>query len=117
MPFVLFDVDGVVVDYDGKLRPGARELMIGFAAMGYEIRMWSGNGCEHASDVAEKYDLPCESFTTKPPYPMTRTSVVNVMAGTPSLQFDDDYSEYVGDWPFVHIHCAGKMPGRTKKVK
>lgn len=117
MGFVLFDTDGVVVDYDGNLRPGVRDLMAGFAAMGYEIRMWSGNGCEHASDVAEQFDLPCESFITKPAYPMTHNSVVKVMGGTPLLQFDDDSTEYVGDWSFIHVKCEGKMPGRKAKVK
>lgn len=112
---MLLDTDGVVIDYQGELRPGIRDLMYGFIRFGFEIRMWSGVGYRHAADVAAKHCLPCDSFTTKPDYPMTRESVVAATKGVPAIQFDDDPSEYVGDWPFIHIHCDGKMPGRTAK--
>ena len=116
MPFVLLDTDGVVVDYDGNLRPGVREVMSGLIAMGWTIKMWSGNGSRHALEVAKQFDLPCKSFTTKPEYPMTRESVVKAMKGVPAIQFDDDATEYVGDWPFLLVTCKGKMPGRTAKA-
>ena len=114
-PFVLFDTDGVVIDYYGVLRPGIFQLMSGFWAMGYEVRMWSGAGAQHAMEVADEWHLPCESFTTKPDYPMTREAVVAVLDGVPAIQFDDDATEYVGDWPFLLIACDGQMPGRTAK--
>ena len=117
MAFILFDTDGVVIDYFGCERPGIRDLMVGFTKMGYEIRMWSGAGREHAAEVAQQFNLPCTSFTTKPDYPMNRDVVSDVLDGTPTLQFDDDATEYVGEWPFILVDCEyGTMPGRTKKV-
>ena len=115
MAYVLLDTDGVVVDYEGVLRRGIRGLMDDFIAIGWEIRMWSGNGRDHAAEVANKYHLLCTDFATKPAYPMTKESVLAVMGSEPVLQFDDDPTERVGDWPFVLIQCDGKMPGRTKK--
>ena len=47
-PFVLCDVDGVVIDYDGNERPGIRDLMFGFVGMGFDIKLWSGEGRPHA---------------------------------------------------------------------
>ena len=114
-PFVLCDVDGVVIDYDGNERPGIRDLMFGFVGMGFDIKLWSGEGRPHAEEVAKRLELPCFSFHTKPPYPMKRGAVLR-RVGEPALQLDDDPTERAGDWPFLLIRCEGNMPGRKARI-
>ena len=108
MSFVLSDVDGVILDSHGNLRQGAVDLLCGFAALGFEIVLWSGNGAEHARQAADRIGLPNVRCLSKPPFPIRLDAALALLGTVPALQLDDDPFEHVADWPFVHIHCEGE---------
>ena len=118
MSYVLVDVDGVILDYAGKMRWGVRNILHGFVEIGYELTLWSGNGEAHAHRTMRRADLPLSSRVfAKPDYPIQLDAALELLGSVPVLQLDDDPTERVADWPFIHIPCDyGTMPGRTPKV-
>lgn len=117
MMFVLSDVDGVLLDYERKPRWDAIWVLHNLAALGFEIVVWSGRGETVALRVALSFGLPTSTRCfAKPDYPISLDAALALLGGAPVLQLDDDPTERVGDWPFLLIHCDGKMPGRKAKA-
>lgn len=114
--YVLTDVDGVLVDYGGEPREGTLKIIRLFMELGVEVVVWSGNGAEYAKEVVDRLALPVTRVLGKPDYPIRIDVALGLLSTTPVLQFDDDPTERVGNWPFMHIPCEGKMPGRKRKV-
>lgn len=52
---IFFDVDHTIIDSDGALRPGVRELFTRLVADGHQVYLWSGIGVR--TEVIEEHDL------------------------------------------------------------
>jgi hypothetical protein len=104
-PFILFDVDGVLLDYDGEPMPGMQRVLNILRLLGYDIKVWSAGGAEHAQDAASQFGLDAECYT-KPTYPIQVLDAIALLGGAPALQLDDDPTEHVDNWPFLLVEAA-----------
>jgi len=111
-PLVLFDVDNTVGCGLGGLngpccepRPGMSLLMAALFMLGYEIRLWSAGGAEHAEKTAEQCELTdfITGYHDKPDYPIQADAVVAMFGCLPVLSIDNDPTERVEGVPFVEV--------------
>jgi hypothetical protein len=106
-PVVLLDVDGVVnlIETDAPIRPGIELLCQAFVAAGADIYLWTGPGAYHAEREATRAGITkyITKFLGKPDYPMTEEAALVTVGCVPVLQVDDDITERVGSWPFLHL--------------
>ena len=118
MSFILSDVDGVIVDYYGNPRLETIDLLWSFHALDFELVIWSGGYAGYPREIADRFNLPVKRTFKKPDYPIQLGAALELLGGVPALQLDDDPTERVADWPFIHIPCDdGTMPGRTARVE
>lgn len=106
-PILLLDVDGVVnlIEPDAPIRPGIELLCQLFTALGGDIFLWTGPGPEHAQIEAERAGITqyITKYLGKPDYPMTEEAALATVGAIPVLQVDDDITERVANWPFLHL--------------
>ena len=106
-PILLLDVDGVVtlIEPGAPMRPGIDLLCQAFVALGGSVVLWSGPGAEHAEEVATRVgiDKYVTKYLAKPDYPITEEAALLALQDIPVLQVDDDATERVGNWPFLHL--------------
>lgn len=57
---VCFDVDGTLIDTRGKPRHEVIDLFRSFQALGCEMFIWSGGGCDYATIVKNKLGLDAD---------------------------------------------------------
>lgn len=105
-PYVLFDVDGCLLDYRGNIIPGIQRLLDTLRLLGFEIRIWSAGGKEYARETAERLGLAgvAECYR-KPSYPPTLEDALALLGSAPALQVDDDPTERIPGWPFMDTPC------------
>ncbi len=118
-PLVLFDVDHTIgCGYSAPCcpaRPGTGLMLAVLHALGYEIRVWSGGGAEHAQAWVDHAGLSVVSGChDKPDYPMTPESVVAMFGRLPILTVDDDETEEIDGVGFVGVPAyTGRHRGPT----
>lgn len=107
-PIVIFDVDGVLGDGSVAPKclhaPGLLMLTSGLITLGYELHAWSAGGDTHAHDVVKHGGMSrmFVRYHDKAPYPMHEADALAILGARPVLQIDDDISERVSDWAFLH---------------
>lgn len=106
-PILLLDVDGVInlIEPGAPIRPGIEFLCQVFTALGGIIILWSGPGPEHARAEAERAGITSyvTKYLAKPDYPIAEDAALVAVGAVPVLQVDDDITERVGNWPFLHL--------------
>ena len=65
---IFVDVDQTLIDANGKLLAGAREALVKLKDKGCHLFLWSTNGVEYATNVAQINGLDdlFEGYTAKP---------------------------------------------------
>jgi hypothetical protein len=106
-PILLLDVDGVInlIEAGCPIRPGIELLCQIFTALGGDIILWSGPGPEHALAEAKRAGITdyVTRYLAKPDCPITEEAALATVGAVPVLQVDDDITERVGAWPFLHL--------------
>lgn len=106
-PFLLLDVDWVITlpAAGAPPRPGIGPFCQLFIDHGVAIKLWSGAGAEHAKKEAHRVgiDKHVTAYLSKPDYPISQTAAISALGSAPILQVDDDATEAVADWPFLHL--------------
>lgn len=106
---ILIDVDGTITVWDNgrpRLRPTMPTLLECFKLLDQRVIVWSAGGDEYAQFTCDRYGMApfIDSYLTKPDYPMSAGSVIDILEGcVPVLQLDDDPTEHPegAKWPFI----------------
>lgn len=107
--YVLLDVDGVCVDYNGAPMPGIGRLVKTFEALGYAVVLWSAGGRNYCWEAAARCGFKPVNAFTKPDYPIQEAAALALLKHPPVLQLDDDPTERVADWPFMEVTEAPEL--------
>jgi len=65
---IFVDVDQTLINANGRLLAGAREALVKLKDRGCHLFLWSTNGAEYATKVAQAYELKdlFEGYAAKP---------------------------------------------------
>lgn len=91
--YVLFDVDGTLIDHAGQPIPETMGLVRIVRLLDFEVVLWSAAGADHAAQTAQRVGLGDVRCFTKPARPEEKAA----------LQVDNDASHRIGDWPFIKV--------------
>lgn len=108
-PFVLFDVDGCLLDFHGEPMPGVTRLLDTVRLLGFQVRVWSAGGEKWARKAADSLGATEARCYDKPDYPPTEADALVLLGSRPALQVDDDATERIADWPFMLV-AASPLP-------
>ena len=106
-PLYVVDVDLTIVDSFNDfplLIPGRRQMLKAMSTLG-EVVLWSAGGADYVQDTVATFGLHnyVHGWRRKPEYPPQEDEALSILGRKPDLQVDDDPSERVADWPFLHL--------------
>lgn len=112
-PLIVVDVDLTIFDEFAdppQLMPNAKLLLHALSLLG-EVHLWSGGGEQHCRVVAQTHKLGefITDYHDKPRRPVQEAEAIQILGRAAALQIDDEPTERVADWPFVHADLVTEM--------
>lgn len=105
---VVFDVDLTLgCEHAGTFafRPGVVEFADTLLRAGYRLVFWTAGPLRHVLDVADASGLRprLAGCHRKPEYPIREEEALRLLGERAALTVDDDATEAVPGWPFLHV--------------